>query len=185
MKRRPTGLACQFMLYFTLQNQRCSGAAVAASGNFCSVLHDPTFYARHGLYFKLCKVGYFASLFFELIWWWGSFSEQTNYFIGLTALRSVDFSGRRHHCSVRRFSFLTLSSLAYGLQCDERSFDEGNLLLLRLPARNAVSRKVQRLLRLTRSMIQIPCLTGWKPNGQLCLLCVDVILDLRPRKQVR
>jgi len=173
------------MLYFTLQNQRCSGAAVAASGNFCSVFHDPTFYARHGLYFKLCKVGYFASLFFELIWWWGSFSEQTNYFIGLTALRSVDFSGRRHHCSVRRFSFLTLSSLAYGLQCDERSFDEGNLLLLRLPARNAVSRKVQRLLRLTRSMIQIPCLRGWKLIGQLCLLCVDVILDLRPRKQVR
>ena len=173
------------MLYFTLQNQRCSGAAVAASGNFCSVFHDPTFYARHGLYFKLCKVGYFASLFFELIWWWGSFSEQTNHFIGLTALRSVDFSGRRHHCSVRRFSFLTLSSLAYGLQCDERSFDEGNLLLLRLPARNAVSRKVQRLLRLTRSMIQIPCLRGWKLIGQLCLLCVDVILDLRPRKQVR
>ena len=29
------------MLYFTLQNQRRAGAAVAASGNFCSVFHDP------------------------------------------------------------------------------------------------------------------------------------------------
>jgi len=173
------------MLYFTLQNQRCAGATVAASGNFCSLFHDPPFHARHGLYFKICKVEYFAYLFFELMRLRGSFSEQTNHFRGLTAWQLVDFPKHCHHCSVHRFSFLTLSSLAYGLQCDERSFDEGNLLLLRLPARNAVSRKVQRLLRLTRSMIQIPCLRGWKLIGQLCLLCVDVILDLRPRKQVR
>ena len=173
------------MFYFTLQNQRCAGATVAASGNFCSLFHDPPFHARHGLYFKICKVEYFAYLFFELIRLRGSFSEQTNHFRGLTALQSVDFPGHRHHCYVRRFSFLPLSSLASGLQCDERLFDEGSLLLVRLPSRNAVSRKVQRLLRLTRSMIQVPCLTGWKPTGQLCRLCVDVILDLRPRKQVR
>ena len=46
------------MLYFTLQNQRRAGAAVAASGNFCSVFHDPPpFTPDMGCILKYARLG--------------------------------------------------------------------------------------------------------------------------------